>query len=46
MTVICTECGLVIDPESLCPHRNPVCWADCPDVHPWQPESDDPEAAA
>lgn len=46
MRLFCTHCSQVIDPDSLCPHRSPVCWACCSDAHPWQPQHDDPEEAA
>lgn len=37
VNIACTECSLVIDSFDLCPHRNPTCWACCPDAHPWAP---------
>lgn len=41
MNIACVECSQVIDTDSLCPHRNPVCWGCCEDAHPFQPAWED-----
>lgn len=47
MRIACTECSLVIEADDLCPHRSPVCWCCCHEVHPYIPEQhDDPGDAA
>ena len=44
MKLACTECSLVLDSDDLCPHRSPVCWACCPDAHPFHPSDEDDAA--
>lgn len=45
MKLACTECSLVIDTNDLCQHRSPVCWACCPDMHPFRFPDDEDNAA-
>ncbi len=44
--IACANCSQILDVNDLCPHRNPVGWCCCHEVHPWSPEPEDPEVAA